>query len=284
MTSDNEHLTAEEAAAEAEDEFIRKGIASDTDTIPLDLDSPDLEWPRIIDPDVHEPCASCTHERQRHKLGGGACAECECKLFGPSTHPIALTELLNAAKARADERAGRGLGSLYEIGDDMMALDCLLTEMGGDVTSEEAELLIDAWLQSTAEDEKIKVDRYVRLMRELDGRGNMRAAEARRLADLATTDKVAHAALERRLHAHMQRTGQTELQVPSALIKVVKNGGKQAIEWSITDAEKLPPQWRTAEVVTVYKKKTEEVYAALIKGATLAFAKLLPRGTRLVIK
>lgn len=185
------------------------------------------------------------------------------------------------------------LGTLYEIGLDLMALEELVTEIGGDVSDEDIEATIDAWLAETGEAQKTKVDRYVQLIREMLVRAEGRAKEATRLAALAGADKRGAERLEQRLLEHFLRTKTDELQTHLFKIKVVRNGGKRSLKLLVA-AEQMPAQLRIEEIV--YKADTEHIrkiaedakapddqaLPIVVDGQRVAV--LEPRGKRLSIR
>lgn len=78
--------------------------------------------------------------------------------------------------------------TLFDITDDLLALEELLSEVGGDVTDEQAEEAITEWFEELGEDRNSKLDGYVTLIAEFDARAEMRRREAARLQQRASVD------------------------------------------------------------------------------------------------
>ena len=72
--------------------------------------------------------------------------------------------------------------TLFEIGDDIRALDSLLDEVGGDVTDEAASAYVEQLFSGNADALKNKIDGYCALCGELDALADVLEAEAKRLA------------------------------------------------------------------------------------------------------
>src|SRR5262245_34808267 len=89
--------------------------------------------------------------------------------------------------------------TLYQIGEDLRAIEELLLEVGGEVSDIDAERAIDQWLAEygTARDEK--VDAYCGLLKEMEARRDARRHERDRLDELAVIDDNAVRRLKERL-------------------------------------------------------------------------------------
>lgn len=193
--------------------------------------------------------------------------------------------------------------TLWQIGDDLEALEALLAEVGGDVSEEEAEAAIDAWLAETRETEAAKLDRYGALIRTLEARAEIQEKEAARLMERAQVNRNAVKRLKDRLLMHLERTGRTKADGHLYSFTVAKNGGKPplVIDEGI-DPMTLPVQYRRASMVLLcptdetldalrdqcsrleVEPDTAAIRAALDAGEFLPFARIGERGRHLRIR
>lgn len=191
--------------------------------------------------------------------------------------------------------------TLWEIGDDLLALDDLLAEIGGDVSEEEAERAIDEWLAETREAEAAKLDRYAALIRTLEARAEIQEAESKRLADRARANKNNARRLKDRLLLHMERTGQKKIAGNLYAATVAKNGGKAPVEVTV-DPRDLPAPFRRAKLTLAcptdetlealadqatrldLEPDTDAIRTALEAGEKLPFARLGDRGHHVRIR
>lgn len=181
-----------------------------------------------------------------------------------------MTTTTTAAPAADEGRNAAARGTertLYQIGGDMLALEQLLAEVGGDVTDEDAERAIDEWLAETNEALPNKLDRYAMLMREIQARAETRAAEAARLAERARLDGQNVKRMKERVKAFFLEHGLKAIDTPHFRLTLARNGGKEPLVWSINSYADLPEEYRTEE--TVYKPLEQAVRDA-IKGLTPA--------------
>lgn len=177
--------------------------------------------------------------------------------------------------------------TLYEIGEDLDALDALLAEVGGDVSEEEAEAAIDAWLQETAQARDEKLDRYAALIREKEARAAARQQEADRMATLAATDTNAARKLKTRLCDFLLSQGIKKVDTPRFRISVSGNGGKQGVSVNVP-VEDLPADLRetrtTVLPLTDLIRERLEAGEALLDGEGRPLASLNPRGHHVRIR
>lgn len=167
--------------------------------------------------------------------------------------------------------------TLYEITADLIALDDLLTETGGDISDEAAAAAIDSWLALLGGERDDKLDGYCWLIREIEARGEARKAESARLAALASTDTNATKRLKERMMLMMELTGTPKIETKHFKIGVCANGGKQPVELRPevqANPAMLPPNYQRVKI----EADTDAIREALEAGETLTFAELKPRG------
>lgn len=115
--------------------------------------------------------------------------------------------------------------TLFEIGDEIVALHDLLTECEGELPNAEAEAAIDDWLAETNVAPEIKVDGYGALIREYEARAEAREVEAKRLMALAGADGNNVRRLKDRLKQFFEANGITKLETRRFRFTIAKNGG-----------------------------------------------------------
>lgn len=170
--------------------------------------------------------------------------------------------------------------TIYEISEDMAALDALLAETGGEITPE-AEAAFAAFEAELAANLHSKTDAYCALIAEIDARAAARKAEAKRLADRAKTDERAADALRERLRFVWETRRLGKVETDRFTVSLAKNGGKAPLD--IRCGVEDLPAWavKRETVVTVDK---DAIRARLDAGEPLDFASLMERGTRINIK
>lgn len=174
--------------------------------------------------------------------------------------------------------------TLYEIKDDLDALHALLYEVGGDITEEEAEAAVDAWLRETDEALKDKLDRYAALIRETEAKAASRKEEADRLAALATTDLNTVKRLKARLQWFFEDQGIDKLETSRFKFTLANNGGKARVVVRVP-IDDLPEWARRVTIAADMDAIRGEIEERERNGGEpLDFADVLERGRHLRIK
>ena len=168
--------------------------------------------------------------------------------------------------------------SLITLNADMLALQDLLAEIGGDVSDENVAKAIDEWFGEFKMETARKADAYVGLIREFELRAEARAAEAKRMTERANVDRNAAKNMRDRLKWFMEQHGLETIDTERFRLTVRANGGKAPME--ITSEADVPPEYQVP-VMTIDKDKLR---ADLEAGKTVPGATLLQRGTSLLIK
>lgn len=177
--------------------------------------------------------------------------------------------------------------SLLDITDDLLALDDLLSEIGGDLTDPRVELAITEWEAELAHDLDGKVDGYCRLIRNHELQESAIKAEAERLAMKAATLAKQTKWLKDRLKQVLTVLGHKKAG-RTYTATVVANGGQlplvldESLKGDRPTADGLPPEFVSAK--TTYKLDTDRVRTHLEMGGKLPFASIGERGTHLRIK
>jgi len=168
--------------------------------------------------------------------------------------------------------------SLLNITDDLLALDDLLSEAGGDITGVEA--TVDAWLAELKADLKGKVDNYAALICSMELRAGVRKDEADRLAQRAKIDANNAKFLRERLKLTLERLGVTKLETFRYRIGVTKAGGVAPL--LIPDPSAIPEEY--IHVREVREVDKEAIRTDLEAGRQVAGVALGTRGTYLAIR
>lgn len=171
--------------------------------------------------------------------------------------------------------------TLYQIADDLRALEALLVEAGGDLSSPEALAAVEAWEAELSTNISGKVDNYCGLITEIEVRAAARQAESDRLRDLARVDDNAAKALRERLLFVLQTRNVPKVDTERFRVSVAKNGGKAPLDVRVGPDEL--PAWAVKKR-TVVETDKDAIRARLEAGESLPFATIMERGTRLVIK
>jgi hypothetical protein len=171
--------------------------------------------------------------------------------------------------------------TLYQIAGDLAALEALLVEAGGDISSPEAAQAVAAWEAELETNFKGKVDGYAALISEINARGHAREEEAQRLLDLAATDRRSASALKERLMFVLQTRGIPKIETDRFRVSVQRNGGVAPLD--IREGPDSLPAWAVRRK-TIVETDRDAIRARLEAGESLPFASLMERGSRLVIK
>ncbi len=134
------------------------------------------------------------------------------------------------------------MSTLYELTDDLLALEADFLEKGGELSDEE----LDVYLR-LQEDLEAKLDRTAAFVRELEARAKMRKEEAARLSTLARSDEALAFRLKERMMAAMQALGKEKVETPRFRLSVRTAGGKQAVVLKVAP-EELPLRFQRQRI------------------------------------
>lgn len=119
--------------------------------------------------------------------------------------------------------------TIFEISNDLLALEMLLAEAEGDVTDESSEAAIDSWLAELGEARDQKLDSYARLIRAIEGDAEIVKAEADRLKARQKALESRAARLKDRLEAFLRVQGIERIETPNFTFAMQKAGGKPKV-------------------------------------------------------
>lgn len=171
--------------------------------------------------------------------------------------------------------------SLLTISDDLLALDNLMEELGGDLSDPQVEAAIVGWFEHLGEERDKKIDNYCALIRELELRASVRKAEAERLAMRGRTDNNKVEFLKGRLKQFFEFHKLPKIETERFTVAVQKNGGVLPLDIAIPP-EQLPEIYRV-EVKQV-KPLTDVIRRELEAGRQIDGCTLGERGTSLRIR
>lgn len=168
--------------------------------------------------------------------------------------------------------------SLIKITDEMIALETLLEEMGGDVTDESAGEYVSKLFDEINDALNYKVDAYATLIRKCEMTAAARSEEADALKAGARTEENKAKWLKANLKAAMERLGIKKAGYIRTA-SICGNGGKPPLIVTVSAAE-LPPQYQRVVIVA----NEDAIRAAIEAGTVLPFARIEDRGTHVRVK
>lgn len=173
--------------------------------------------------------------------------------------------------------------TLFQIGDDIQALDDLLFEMEGEVTDTDIEAVIDHWLQENKDNLNAKIDGYCTLIREREALAKARQEEAQRLSILAQYDTNRATRLRARLKAFFDLQGIAKLETRHHRLTIANNGGTLPLivnsAW-LADPANAPEQFHKVKI----EIDKEAIREALRNDEPVEGCAVGERGTHLRIK
>lgn len=173
--------------------------------------------------------------------------------------------------------------TLYELSQDLLALEALLTETGGEITDDDAGAALERWFDELGERRDAKIDGYCALIREFEARAEARELEAKRLMALAGSDGNNAKRLKARLKAFFEAQGIKKLETARFRLSVQGNGG--ALPLIVPEAwEREPASAPEGFQRRVIQLDKEAIKTAIQNDDETHGAHLGERGTHLRIK
>lgn len=151
------------------------------------------------------------------------------------------------------------MSSLYDLTEDLVALDRLLEEQGGDVSEGSGGETLEKWLKEYEWQVGTKIDAYGSLAKNWDSDINAIDDEMKRLSDRKRV--IANKIMRLKMMAKlaMEMRGIRKLEGQKFTIAIQKNGGKLPLILKVEDPEKLPEKF-----VKIEKRiDTEAIRSAL---------------------
>jgi hypothetical protein len=132
------------------------------------------------------------------------------------------------------------MANLYQLTDDLVALDALLQEAGGDVTDASQGAAIESWSQEFQWKLSDKIDAYAGLIRSWESDIKACAEERKRLAERERFIANRIDRLKALAKFAMQKLDTRKLEGKLFSISIAKNGGVVPMELIEKDVDKLP--------------------------------------------
>jgi len=171
--------------------------------------------------------------------------------------------------------------NLFDIGEDLRALDDLLNEVEGDISDPIVEAAITKWFEELAVEESRKLDGWCNWIKSLEAEALTARREAEEYVRRAVARENRVERLKGRMAQYLQASGRDKIRTATGrIVRVQANGGKLPLDISdLWDAEDLPAQFQRHKV----EVDTEAIRKALDAGEQLPFAQYRQRGSHLRI-
>jgi hypothetical protein len=173
--------------------------------------------------------------------------------------------------------------SLFEISEELLALDNVLESLEGKDEDQVAEIL--KWFEQLATDtleaRDRKLDNYAAFIADLEARAAIRKEEAKRLQQLAKIDENKAKRLREKLKVFFEQQNYTKLETPRYKFSLASSGGKIPLMFDDSySPSDLPAQFTKSTI----EPDMDAIRAALESGETLPFASLGERSKQLRIR
>jgi hypothetical protein len=167
--------------------------------------------------------------------------------------------------------------TLLDIADDIAALSSLLDSE--ETTNEEAAAAIDKWLAENRDNQREKINSYIRLIRRAELDASLCKAEMDRLAIRKRVKERLVDNLAERLEFFMRTTGQRRIDTEFYCISIQANGGVQPLILEVAP-ENLPEKY---QLTAVFGNK-DLIRRDLTNGIPIDGCRLGERGESLRIR
>lgn len=161
--------------------------------------------------------------------------------------------------------------SLYEIGDDLSALEEMLTDLDGEIPEDEIGVAIEEWFDALGEERNQKIRAYCALIQMMGFNADACDEEARRLTKLKRANENGAKRLKDRLKQFFEAHNIQKLDLGIFKPRIQVNGSAPLI---------VPQGWATepASAPEAFHKMTVELNTPAIREAlALAGADLCPK-------
>ncbi len=190
--------------------------------------------------------------------------------------------------------------SLFDIGDDLIALEQLIESCDGDISDPKVEQAISQWMNELERDLAGKTDGYVNLIRKWEAEGAAAKAEAEQYAKAAEVRINRVKRLKQMLQQWMDTMQRARIETATGRTVAIQNNGgvtplqvddaavDGVIRKAFAEIDAEPGTSDVAEILPYLKARieldVEKVRKAIAGGIMLSFAKALPRGQHLRIR
>ena len=168
--------------------------------------------------------------------------------------------------------------TLFDITDDMRALDQLLEDCGGDISDPAVEEAITKWMAEIKDGFETKVDNYCAFIKELTARAAARREEMERLAMRVKADENAAKSLKVRLQMVWEAMQLGKVATRRFSVSLAGNGGLAPLT---VDPAQVPQEFFVQPPPVI---DNDKIRLALEAGRDVPGAALLPRGKHINIR
>ncbi|MEE2896499.1 MAG: siphovirus Gp157 family protein [Planctomycetota bacterium] len=163
---------------------------------------------------------------------------------------------------------------VYEIHESLQSIESTLMENDGFEPDGERENMLKEWLERGPGETAHRLERFGRLLAEIQARCSFRSEEGRRLRWRAEVDRQVVVTLRERLREYLEARGLDSFETTSFKFKI-----EEQVYASMTyEARNVPQEFMTVEI------DREKLRKALESGRELSFARLHPRGLTLRLR
>ena len=163
---------------------------------------------------------------------------------------------------------------VYEIHESLQSIESMLMENDGFEPDGERENMLKEWLEQGPGEAAHRLDRFGRLLAEIQARCNFRSEEARRLRWRAGVDRQVVEILRDRLREYLEARGLDSFETAAFKFKI-----EEKVYASMSyEAEDVPQEFLTVEI------DRQKLRKALESGRELSFARLHPRDLSLRLR
>lgn len=133
--------------------------------------------------------------------------------------------------------------SLYELTEDLVALNRLLEELGGDVTDGTQGQTLERWAEEFDWKLRDKVDGYATIIRNIEGDALLLEEEITRLQNRKRVLDNRVARLKALAKYSMERLGTRKMEGLKFTLALQKAGGQDPLELLVEDVEQFPSRF-----------------------------------------
>lgn len=172
--------------------------------------------------------------------------------------------------------------ALFQIGEDLRALDALIDEVGGEVTDPAVCAAWEEWQQELADNEAVKLDSCINMIRQWEMEAAAAKAEADQYIAKARTRENRMAWMKSNIKLHLESTGRKRvLTATNRAIWIQGDGGRSPV----VIASDLDPSKTPDELAIIRRTPDREAIRDYLEGGgVLDFAVIGERGCHLKIK
>lgn len=166
----------------------------------------------------------------------------------------------------------KGKKTLFSIHEDLITLDNLIEEMGGDISEPGVEATITKWFNELMDNEADKLAGYIAYVQQLDMEMDKAREVARDWSSKASSRENRIKWLKKRIMDYAKATNRDEIKTSSGYkICIQKNGGKPS--WDLVDGttvDTIPEEFTK----TTKSVDFDKIQQAIDAGKTPVFVKV----------